>query len=112
MSRALVVHEPHQPNNEAPTLGFLVKVRTHRRKRTHNNRKILTKIDVYRIPRGATLEDAKANRNGASHASYSPGQQDVIMTITAHDLGIRVVWARFCRSPFTISAKRIYEELV
>ena len=111
MNRPLVVHVPDQPNNEPPTLGFLVKVRTHRRKRTHDDRKILTKIDVYRIPRGATVEDAKANRNGACHAAYIPGQQDVILEVTAQDLGIKGFWARFCRSPFTISAKAIYEML-
>ena len=110
MNRALVVHVPGQPNNEGPTLGFLVKVRT-QRKRTHDNRKILTQIDVYRIPRGATLEDAKANRNGACYAAYIPGQQDVILEVTAQDLGIKGFWARFCRSPFTISAKTIYEML-
>ena len=109
MNRALVV--PEQPNHEAPTLGFLVKARTHPRKRTHDNRKILTQIDVYRIPRGATLEDAKANRNGACYAAYIPGQQDVILEVTAQDLGIKGFWARFCRSPFTISAKAIYEML-
>ena len=61
---------------------------------------ILTKIDVYCISRSATLEDVKANRDGACHAAYIPGQQDVIMQITAQDPGIKGFWA--CRSPFTI----------
>jgi hypothetical protein len=112
MNRALVVYVPHQPNNEAPRLGFLVKLRTHRGKRTRDNRKKLLKVDVYRIPRGATFQDAKANRNGASHASYAPGQQDVVLEITAKDLGIEGFWAMFCRSPYKISAKAIYEALV
>jgi hypothetical protein len=109
MNRALVVHVPPQPNNEAPRLGFLFKIRKHRKRRTRDGRKKVTKIDVYRIPHGATVEDAIANRNGASLTSYTPGQQDVTMEITAQDLGIE--GEELCPPPFTISTKRIYEEL-
>ena len=108
MNRALVM--PHQPNNEAPKLGFLVKVRTGSKRRS-NGRKKLQRIDVFRIPRGTTVADAEANRNGARKASYEPGQEDVVMEITAKDLGIEGFWSMFCRSSFKISAREIYELL-
>lgn len=100
MNRALVVYVPHQPNNEAPRLGFLVKLRTHGpNKGTRDDWRKLREVDVYRIPRGTTFEDAKASRNGASHASYAAGQQDVVLEITAQDLGIEGFWRCFVVLP-------------
>jgi hypothetical protein len=73
MNRAVVSYTPPQPNNEAPKLGFLVVKLRFKNKRTRNDRKLLSKLDVYRIPRGATFEDAKAKRKGARHEVYVPG---------------------------------------
>lgn len=109
MNRAVSSYTPHQPNNEAPKLGFLVKLRF-KKKCTHNERKILSKVDVYRIPRGATFEDAKANRKGASHHVYAPGGQDVVMEITARDLGIGGHQGA-PGTPYKISAEEIFESL-
>jgi hypothetical protein len=72
MNKAVVSYTPYQPSNEAPKLGFLLKVRFKGQKRDGNGRKILRCLDVYRIPHGATFEDAKANRKGASHCTGSP----------------------------------------
>ena len=108
MNRALVM--PQQPNNEAPKLGFLVKVRTGS-KRCSNGRRKLLRIDVFRIPCGTTVADAEASRNGSSKASYVPGQKDVVVEVSAKDLGIEGFWATFCCSSFKISAREIYELL-
>ena len=80
MNRALVL--PFQPNNEALRLGFLVKVWT-KKKRNCNGRKILSGVDLYRVPKGTAAADAKANRNGASHVSYTSGGAVITFEITA-----------------------------
>ena len=110
MNKAVVSYTPYQPNNEAPKLGFLLKVRFKGKKRDCYGRKILQCLDVYRIPHGATYEDAKANRKGASHAVYAPGGQDVVMGITAQDLRLGN-YQGAPRDPFEISAKAIFESL-
>lgn len=112
MNRVHTFYVPDQPDNEPPRVGYLLKMRTDRRKRTHNDRKVLRKLDVYRIPRGTTFDDAKNNGNGASHFSYSSGQVDVTIEVTAQDLGIQGFWALFCQTPFRISAKEIFDLLV
>jgi len=67
MNRAVATFASQQLDNEAPKLGFLVQIRLIAKKRTNNDRRILNCVDVYRIPRDTTYEDAKLNRNGASH---------------------------------------------
>jgi hypothetical protein len=42
------------------------------------------------MPHGITLEDATSNQNGASLSIYTPGQAEVIIKITAQDLGIPI----------------------
>ena len=100
----------HQPNNEAPKLGFLLKVRFKGKKRDRTGRKILRCLDVYRIPHGATYEDAKANRKGASHSVYAPGGQDVVISITAQDLRLGNHQGAPA-NPYEISANAIFDSL-
>jgi len=47
-----------------------------------------TGLDIFKVPRGKTVADAMANNGCASHFSYTPGQEDVIVEITASDLGV------------------------
>lgn len=108
MNRASV--HPFQPFNEAPRLGFLLKVRK-KSKPNRRGRKIISGIDLYRVPRGSTVADAEANRNGASHIVYSREGPDVSVDITARDLGIEGFWAWVCRKPYTISLEEICELL-
>lgn len=89
MNRALVNYDPNQQHNSAPRLGYLVRIRKSA-KRDANDCPILKQLEVYRIPRGTTLEDAKSNQNGASLSMYTAGQADVIIKITAQDLGIPI----------------------
>ena len=111
MNRALVTYSHNQPNNEAPTLGFLVKIRT-ANKRNAIGQKIIRCIDVYRLPHGTTFEDAKASQNGASHHRFFPGQPDVVVEITPQDLRItHNATMSPPRQPFQISAAEIYEML-
>ena len=110
MNNAVVSYTPLQPNNEAPTLGFLLEVRFKGKKRDRNGRKILRCLDVYRIPHGTTYEDAKANRKGASHSVYAPGGQDVVMEITAQDLRLGN-YSGAPGNPYKISAKAIFDSL-
>lgn len=110
MNKAVVSYTPHQPNNEAPKLGFLLKVRFKGGKRDRNGRRILRCLDVYRIPHGATYEDAKANRKEASHSVYAPGGQDVVMGVTAQDLRLGN-YQGAPGNPYEISAKAIFGSL-
>lgn len=109
MNHALVTYPHAQPDNQAPRLGFLIKIRVFSKKRTHNKRKIIRQIDVYRLPRGTTAADAQANRKGASYSKYVPGGQDVAMEITAADLGVANNPNNL--PPFYMSAKEIYDQI-
>ena len=114
MNHALVTYPHHaQPNNDAPALGFLIKIRVYsRNKRTQNKRKIIRQIDIYRLPRGTTAADAQANRNGASYSKYVPGGPDVAMEITAADLGVVSNSPNNNNlPPFYMSAKEMYDQL-
>ena len=82
------VYVSTQANNSPPKLGYLIKIRTKANKRTANDRLILRAIDVYRIPRGATKQDAINNTKGASYSRYKQGGPDVVIQITPYDLGI------------------------
>jgi len=85
MNRADVVP---QANNSPPKLGYLLEIRTKASKRTANGRLILQAIDVHRIPRGATKQDAINNTKGASYSRCMQGGPDVVIQITPNDLGI------------------------
>ena len=109
MNRALVAYNPPQANNSPPKLGYLIKIRTQGNKRTANDRLILRAIDVYRIPNGATKQDAINNTNGASYSRYLLGGPDVVIQITPSDLGIPTGTS----SPptFDIYASDIFDDL-
>ena len=112
MNRVHTLYVSPQPNNQPPRLGFLLKMRTDSRKLTHDGRKRLLKLDVYRIPCGTTFDDAKNNRNGVGHFSYAQGQPDVVLQVTAQDLDIQGFWAMLCQTPYKMSAKAIFESLM
>lgn len=82
MNRVLVNYDPSQQNNDAPRVGYLVKARKCT-KCDANDCAILNRLAVYRLPRGTTLQDATANRNGVTHESYSPGDPEVVIRVTA-----------------------------
>ncbi|KAG7369636.1 hypothetical protein IV203_027382 [Nitzschia inconspicua] len=107
MNRAVVTPTTN-PNNSAPRLGYLLKVRLSS-KRLEDDRKKLLRMDIYRIPRGATVQDAIARQNGATKQTYTPGGNDVVMTITAQDLGIPI--GQPAPPNFTISAETIFISL-
>ena len=107
MNRA-VVTPTTDPNNSAPRLGYLLKVRLSS-KRLGDDRKKLLRMDIYRIPRGATVQDAIAGQNGATKQTYTPEGNDVVMTFTAQDLGIPI--GQPAPPNFTVSAKKIFNSL-
>ena len=78
-------------------------------KRLGDDRERLSRMDVYRIPKGATVQDAIAGSNGATKETYIPGGNDVVMTVTAQDLGIPV--GQPAPPNFTISAQVIFNSL-
>jgi hypothetical protein len=110
MNRALVAYPHAQPDNSSPNLGFLIKVRT-KAKRNAAGHKIIRGVDVYRLPRGTTFADAKANRHGATHVIYTPGQADVTVEVTAQDLGIPAGNVPAPPPPFQISVADICNNL-
>ena len=107
MNRA-VVSPTTNPNNSAPRLGYLLKVHLSS-KRLEDGRKKLLRMDIYRIPRGATVQDAIAGQNGATKQTYTPEGNDAVMTITAQDLGIPI--GQPAPPNFTISAEAIFNSL-
>ncbi|KAL3915226.1 MAG: hypothetical protein SGILL_005747 [Bacillariaceae sp.] len=107
MNRA-VVTPTGNPNNSAPRLGYLLKVRLSS-KRLADDRRKLSRMDVYRIPRGTTVQDAIAGRNGATKETFTPGGNDVVMTVTAQDLGVPI--GQPAPPNFTISAQAIFNSL-
>lgn len=107
MNRAVVTPTTN-PNNSAPRVGYLLKVRLSS-KGLADDRKKLSRMDVYRIPRGATVQDAIAEQSGATKQTYTPEGNDVVMTITAQDLGIPT--GQPAPPNFTISAKTIFNFL-
>ena len=108
MNNVKVDYPSPQPDNQAPRLGFLIKIHIFKGKRTRCGRKIIKQIDVYRLPQGTTVADAEANRNGASLNIYEPGGADVKMYITAADLGVTNPGNL---EPFCMSAEDIYTSL-
>ena len=108
MNRTLVVYNPPQANNSPPKLGYLIKIRTKANKRTADDRLILRAIDVYRIPNGATKQDAIKNRKGASYSRYQPGGTDVLIQITPEDLGDTTTPPP---PTFTIKASDLFNDL-
>ena len=67
-------------------------------------------MDVYRIPRGATIQDAITGSNGATKETFMPGGSDVVMTVTAQDLGVPPL-GQPAPANFTISAQAIFNAL-
>ena len=70
-------------------------------------------MDVYRILRGATVQDAIDGRNGATKKTFTQGAggNDVVMTVTAQDLGVPVGLGQPAPPNFTISAQAIFNSL-
>ena len=81
----------------------------HDSKRVANGKLIIRAIEVYRIPRGATCQDAIRGQNGASVSTYFPYGPEVIVRITPSDLGIAS--GTTSPPPFEIYASDIYKEL-
>jgi hypothetical protein len=88
--------------NEAINVGYLVKVRF-----TFG---VPSSIDVYKVPRGATRDDAINRANGGEHWTYTPGQADVVIRITPVDLGFTAFWASVS-SDFEISIAKLWVDL-
>ena len=109
MNRAQVHYVPIQQHNDAPKVGYLVKVRRSS-KRDARDRVLLNQLDIYCLPRGTTLEDAAANWNGATHESFSPGDLEVLIRVTAQDLDIPVGTAGI-PSDFVIRASKILSRI-
>ena len=54
-------------------------------------------LDIYRLPHGTTIADARDpkknySKNGASYFHYKPGGPEYLITITLGDLGIAGYW--------------------
>lgn len=88
--------------NEAINVGYLVKVRF--------TSGVPCSIDVYKVPRGATRDDAVNRANGGEHWTYTPGQADVVIRITPVNLGFMGFWARVS-SNFEISIAKLWVDL-
>jgi hypothetical protein len=82
-----------------PCMGYLIKVR------------VGAGFDVYKVPQGTSVDDAKNNMNGAQHIVYNVGQADVVIKITPSDLGIphEGIWNCMFYGNFEISLEELYE---
>lgn len=107
MNNVKVDYPNPQPDNQAPRLGFLIKIHVFKGKRTRDGGKIIKKIDVYRLLQGTTIDDAIAGNNRASLRVYTPGDEDEVeIRITAEDLGVTNPGDL---EPFVFTAKEIYD---
>jgi hypothetical protein len=98
-------------SNTPPRIGYQIKVR----------REGTPGFDIYKVPRGKTVDDAMHDRHGAEHMAYNVGGPDVVIIITPSDLGIEVpasgiwgrIWGRIsiilCGN-FEISMERLYRQ--
>lgn len=88
--------------NVQPHVGFLIKIIK------SGNPRVATGLNIYRIPRGCTVDDAINGTNGASHFVYTHGQMnDVFIEITPEELGFEGRWARVSPS-FRLSMKELW----
>lgn len=98
-----------------PRVGYLIKVRF-KRKRTlpnalkGNKTQDIGGLDVYRLPRGTTVDDAINGNNGASKFTYTPDDSDQNQTIDINpqDLGFTqpVAW-----NGYQILVSRLFNEM-
>jgi hypothetical protein len=98
-----------------PTLGYLIKVKFSKPRKLQNPIKgsatqDVIGLDIYRLPHGTTIEDARNGTKNASHHSYVPGGPEYLITITPGDLGISGFWAWWC-GDYTISASLLYVQM-
>jgi hypothetical protein len=78
-------HNGAGPQNSPTRAGYLIKVRFIGGQKSG--------FDVYKVPRGKTAADAMANTGGVEHWVYTtPSQVDVIIEVTAADLGMVGFW--------------------
>lgn len=112
MNKAVEI-ERGPPSSTCPRVGFLIKVRF-KKKRTltgalkGSKTQDIGGLDVYRLPRGTTVEDALNGMNGASKSTYVPGDADLCIDITPQDLGFDkpVAW-----DGFQIQMSRVFNEM-
>jgi hypothetical protein len=76
----IMVRSESSDSSTPPSVGYLVKVRFSPQ----------PGFDIYKVPHRATVDDAEKNINGASKLTYNWGGPDVVIKITAVDLGIQV----------------------
>jgi len=98
-----------------PRVGYLIKVRFDK-KRTlpsalkGNKTQDILGLDVYRLPRGTTVDDAISGKKGASKFTYTPrgADQNQTIDITPQDLGFTqpVAW-----SGYQILVSRLFNEM-
>jgi hypothetical protein len=80
--------------SQFPRLGYLIKVLLSKKRTlpSGNPTQDLQGIQIYRQPKGTTLEDALSNQKGAHYWIYKPNDaiysRQVEITVTAEDLGI------------------------
>ena len=103
-----------------PRLGYLIKVILSKKRTLHsgNPTQDLEGIQIYRQPKGTTLEDALSNRNGAQYWIYKPNDAtyscEVEITVTAEDLGIAGLEAWYFRrrvGNMVLRASEIFKDM-
>jgi hypothetical protein len=103
------------PSTTRPAVGYLIKAKFSK-KRTlagaikGSKTQDMVGLDIYRLPHGTTITDAKNTTNGAEKWTYSPGGQDRHIVITPAELGIIGIWAMLC-GEYRIPVSDIYEEM-
>jgi hypothetical protein len=98
-----------------PAVGYLIKAKLSKKRKLAgaikgSETQDLIGLDIYRLPHGTTIMDAKNATNGAEKWTYWPGSQDRNIIITPSDLGITGFWALVC-GEYRIPVSEIYEEL-
>jgi hypothetical protein len=102
-----------------PSVGYLIRAKFSKKRPLEgaikgSKTQDLTGLDIYRLPHGTTIMDAKNATNGAEKWTYSPDSQtdsqDRNIIITPAELGITGIWALVCGG-YRIPVSQIYEQM-
>ena len=105
------------PSLDCPRVGYLIKVKFSKKRPlshalTGSKTQDLEGLDVYRLPRGATIENAIQGVRGASKWTYFPTSgSDSEIHIRPCDLGITSFWSRLLWGGYRIKLSDLFNEM-
>jgi hypothetical protein len=83
-------HDDGPPSTSLPRLGYLIKARFAKKgKRKADGKYNVIGVDVYRLPHGTTIAQARdPNDSAAQYWRWSPGDDEIRITVAPEDVGM------------------------